>query len=178
MANGSRPPRPTLTTRIWPIAGGKAEHVLKDEEHPPHRVAWTPDGKLLAVGNQDGSITLYDDKAKRLGMHNYPVPTKTGIRVLTFAPGGRELLVAGPQFEDPDDNKLRSAKVIDVSTAAERAAGWACTRATCGPERFPRMANSPSLREANSTKPLSGIPPTGRWCAAFKAEGPRSRRSR
>ncbi|HEX3150655.1 MAG TPA: WD40 repeat domain-containing protein [Gemmataceae bacterium] len=108
------------TVRIWPIAGGKAEHVLKDEEHPPHRVAWSPDGKLLAIGNQDGSITLYDEKVKRLGMHNYPVPTKTGIRVLTFAPDSSDLLCAGPPFEDPDDSKVRSARLIHAGSGAER----------------------------------------------------------
>jgi WD40 repeat protein len=107
------------TFRIWPIAGGKAMHIFVNMEHPTARIAWAPDSKLVATGNTDGSISLWDPKGKKLGMHLHPAMEKPPVIVLAFTPDGQAVLCAGAPFDDPDDNKARSARIVNVGNGAE-----------------------------------------------------------
>jgi hypothetical protein len=48
---------------LWDVAGGKDKATLTLEARP-NRVAFTPDGKTLAVGCAGGTVVLFDVSAK------------------------------------------------------------------------------------------------------------------
>ena len=50
--------------RIWSVPGGKIEAVLKEGNHQEISVAWSPDGKTVAVGNYDATISLWEPNGK------------------------------------------------------------------------------------------------------------------
>src|SRR5205085_2264485 len=124
------------TVRVWPAAGGKEELVLWDPGHPPHRVAWAPDASLLAAGNQDGTITIWDAKGKRLGTHDGPAPWSA--HVLAFTPDGTGLPVAAVGWA-PDGRTiawghLRKPWDAEAEYALERTFDTAALRAGPAPE--------------------------------------------
>lgn len=47
------------TVRLWDTAQEKAVLIVK-QDHPIRAVAFTPDGRLLAAGNDAGTITVYE----------------------------------------------------------------------------------------------------------------------
>ncbi len=68
---------------------GKTVGNLPPQRARPQAMVFAPDGKTLAVGNDDGSVGLYDVPEGRL---RKPLPRQPGtITSLSFADGGRLL---------------------------------------------------------------------------------------
>jgi len=77
--------------RIWSLTTGKVEAVLQDGNRQAETADWSPDGNTIAVGNLDGTATLWNAAGKLQ-------KTITGLDLevgVLFAPGGRELLITG-----------------------------------------------------------------------------------
>jgi len=78
--------------RIWSLTTGRAEAVLSEGNHPSLSVAWSPDGKTVAIGNLDATISLWNPDGKHR-------KTLTGLRnqvvSVSFAADSKTLLFTG-----------------------------------------------------------------------------------
>ena len=70
--------------------------VISVDEQPVRCLAWRPDGKQLAAGHADGSVTLYDvEDGEQLSRHReHPSPLCL-FSWVEAAPAGRQLSPAG-----------------------------------------------------------------------------------
>jgi len=88
----------TKTVKVWDVASGEEVHCWEDV--PMCAVALSPDGRLLAAGHFDGTISLWDLSAKvrkkrTLGGH------AARVNVLRFTPDGKTLVSSS------DDGTIR-----------------------------------------------------------------------
>jgi WD40 repeat protein len=89
--------------------------VLNGDGDPFTAWALSPDGRTLAVADQDGTVTLFDTETREpIGTHQTP----TGVFSLAFDPGGDSLALAGSGWR----GSLRSAfvEILDPETARVR----------------------------------------------------------
>jgi RNA polymerase sigma factor (sigma-70 family) len=95
--------------RLWEAASGRPVRTLDEPHKHDVRVAFAPDGKLLATSGDDGTIRLLNPatgaKQARIRGHFRP------LQSLAFSPDGRALLSAG------HDHTLR---LWDVATGKEQ----------------------------------------------------------
>jgi WD40 repeat protein/uncharacterized membrane protein len=71
--------------------------VLRDGGSPVDTIAFSPDGKLLATGEQNGLARLWDTATHRQAGPAFPVDTGQygSVESLAFSPNGRLLVTAG-----------------------------------------------------------------------------------
>lgn len=89
------------TVRLWRPSGTAAPTVLTYQTFAPVSVAWSADGKMLAAGTFDGSVTVWDAQtAKRLATWDGP-PRDTssrgsrypfGVYGLAWSPDARHIV--------------------------------------------------------------------------------------
>jgi hypothetical protein len=94
--------------------------VLNGDGDPFTSRALSPDGATLAVGDEGGTVTLFDTETREpIGDHQAPrrPPGSPGVWSLDFDPGGDSLAVAGSA-----GSGLRSAfvEILDADTARVR----------------------------------------------------------
>jgi serine/threonine protein kinase/WD40 repeat protein len=114
--DGPRGERPVA--RVWDTASG--ELILQR----PIRVGahdFRPDGKVLALEEDDGSIGLYE-----LGTHQKlpSLPARPGPDVLRFDPGGRYLAVAFDDTSELEVWDLAAKKVVFRHVGADATLAW------------------------------------------------------
>jgi WD40 repeat protein len=82
---------------IWDLAGarrlGRPFTTGPDNPEGP-RYALSPDGRTLAVGQRDGSVTLTDPTTLRR-IARFPVVPKGPVRGMGYVPGGKLLFLGG-----------------------------------------------------------------------------------
>src|SRR6516164_2496497 len=95
--------------RFWDLATGRETAGVR-EPSSVRAVAYAPDGKTVATGEQDGSVRIRDAASGRVRVtwpgHDDPVHS------VAFAPDGKSLLSASPDG---------AVKLRDVATDQERA---------------------------------------------------------
>jgi RNA polymerase sigma factor (sigma-70 family) len=79
---------------IWEVATQKQQIALTQRIEEFMSVAWSPDGKILAAGDDSGTLRLYDVQASKL-MATLDMKNSGDITALAFAPGGKMLAAAG-----------------------------------------------------------------------------------
>ena len=85
--------------------------VLEGDGDPLFGTALSPDGRILAAGDEDGTIYLIDTRTReRIGA---PVQLEGDAGSLDFSPDGSVLAVAGQPGETPGSRRVR---VVDVAT--------------------------------------------------------------
>ncbi len=94
----------------WHEAGGDPSHALDNPEgrNEIESLAWSPDGRCLAVGSKDGSVELWQTGGKLLRRF---VAFGVGVGVIQFTPDGRWLF-AGVRGEGA---RLWDAKTCELS---------------------------------------------------------------
>jgi WD40 repeat protein len=84
---------------VWEVATGKQQIALTQRGDDFLSVAWSPDSKILAAGDDPGSLRLYDVRAGRL-VATLDMKKSGDVTALAFAPGGK-LLAAAASGVDP-----------------------------------------------------------------------------
>jgi WD40 repeat protein len=97
------------TIRLWDVATGKERAVLRGLKELVRSVAFTPDGKALAVGAKE--LTLWDSVTGQK-LHSLGGPPRLGIGPVAFSPDGR-LLAAG-SAEEKDDRLIGFVLLWDI----------------------------------------------------------------
>jgi len=105
---------------LWDVETGKKAGVLGDRKTPGGPIAFSPDGKRLAVSAREGSIELWDVRKRKL-----LVAFRAGYAAdLAFAPDGKTLAAStGGGFtslklfevEDVEDIVLRDSSVYECN---------------------------------------------------------------
>jgi len=94
------------TIDLWDVETGVKLHTLPKQSDKVRSIAFSPDGKLLASGNEDSMIHLWDVVNKR-ELEVLPHEHRAAISALVFSPDGK-LLLSGSE-----DNTIR---LWDVAT--------------------------------------------------------------
>jgi WD40 repeat protein len=98
-----------MTARLWDVAKGKQlatfeghkvihrttglpNSILDERRELVNAVAFSPDGKTVAVGGQAGKINLWDPAT---GKEHEPIPDEMGVYDLRFSPDGKTLALLG-----------------------------------------------------------------------------------
>ena len=85
--------------------------VLEGDGDPLFGTALSPDGRILAAGDEDGTIHLIDTRTReRIGA---PLQVEGEAASLDFSPDGSLLAVAGVPGETPGSRRV---KLVDVAT--------------------------------------------------------------
>jgi len=79
--------------KIWDLATGTAQSEFRGT-YQIRSLAFSPDGRTLAVGQRDGNVLYWDTTARR--MMETVRATRPGINALAYSPDGR-ILAAGCQ---------------------------------------------------------------------------------
>ena len=83
------------TVKFWDIASGESQATM--EFAPPHALAYSPDGSLVAVAYTSGSDTVALFQAQELTpLAYFPQPT-TGTTALAFSPDASMLVVGSSE---------------------------------------------------------------------------------
>ncbi|MDJ0837228.1 MAG: caspase family protein [Acidobacteriota bacterium] len=102
---------------LWEIAAEQVVRVIADDNHGYACLAFSPDGKLLAVGARNQNITLWDiASGARIAVlegHGYPVLD------LAFNYDGSRLVSAASHLDRENETKQGEVKVWDVGAGVE-----------------------------------------------------------
>jgi len=97
--------------RLWDIATGKEQRLLKGHRNSISAVAFSPDGGTLASASADRTIRLWDVRTGA-GLYRVEAPPQE-VHSLTFSPEGRTLAFTA--------NRDRRIHLCEVVTGKERA---------------------------------------------------------
>lgn len=102
---------------IWALPSGKELASLRDGNRPSASIAWSSNGQTIAVGNKDGSISLWGSDGKL----NRTITNARGeVLDIHFTADGRELLCSGYPDEKSRTDTSRAARLVDVASGKDR----------------------------------------------------------
>jgi WD40 repeat protein len=80
--------------QLWDVATAKPLRKIDPEKRGIACLAFAPDGRALASGNYDGTISLWEVASGRERL-NFKAGPQAGIGVVTYSPDGKTLLASG-----------------------------------------------------------------------------------
>ncbi len=159
------------TVILWDAGTGERYAQFQDDLIEFDRFAVSPDGKILAVGNTDGRLSLRELPGGR-ELRKLPRISKEpweGHWDPTFAPDGRTLVTVGHKaffFWDVTDGKLRH----EIKDCWGRVAFSPDSKSlVCGEEKAFRLFDTTTFEELRSFEPNDD----GARCLDFSADGKR-----
>lgn len=114
------------TVRIWYLYADQLDRVVTEEARPLC-VGFSPDGKLLVVGDGDGSLRIHDTTT--FGKPVVIKGHKTVVRCLAFTPDGT-LLASSSK-----DSSIKLWRVADLREAVKKQASQGAPRTQPGKGR-------------------------------------------
>ena len=103
--------------QLWDVRTGKTGLQMGNTQKQIDRIAFSPNGRLLACGGKDAFITLWDALSGKEVRQLKGLPTS--VRSLCFSPDGMTLAVGlSSDIRAPEARKLR---LFDVATGGEKA---------------------------------------------------------
>ena len=96
--------------RTFDVATGERTRTTSLPTHVVDALSYSPDGRLIAVGNEDGTIDLYNPATGTVSLTKDRTPTRE-IDAIAFAPNGRWFAAAS------SDGTVR---IIDLPSGRER----------------------------------------------------------
>lgn len=127
-AAAAHPPRALL--RLWDPSSSRVQTSLEEEAASLTRLAFSPDGSLLAGGTSDGEGLLWElgpaaadgTRSGRLrGRMNSATGPKAPVTALAFSPGGRLLAIGATAHapgRSPARGTLGAARLWDVASVS------------------------------------------------------------
>jgi WD40 repeat protein/serine/threonine protein kinase len=96
------------TVRLWDAERGTEEFTIRGQGHAVRVVAWSPDGKRLALAGDDRVVHIWDRPTRHevFGLTGHTDP----VLAVAWSPDGRYLATAGVD---------RTARVWDAATGAQ-----------------------------------------------------------
>lgn len=110
---------PESRTALMNIVTNPARGVLSDYKGTPIAVAADREGRLLAIGNEDGTIALWDVRRDRQigGFLRLLEPSESMTAMsVSLSPDGRTLAAAANELSDTGDMTKKAVRLWDVST--------------------------------------------------------------
>src|SRR5579884_669333 len=168
------------TVRVWKAETGELLHSFTKGEEVVHAVAFSSDGKTLAVGSGKAGIGIPRDKYYPIQLWDLSAGrhigvlegNKGGVGSLAFSPDGAMLLSCGA-FHDVvrvwDPSKLaevRSFKAGSRGIAMSPRGDLFATYTPDGPTRLWETSTAKCVREV-------GVAVHGTWSATFSPDGKR-----
>jgi WD40 repeat protein len=101
--------------RLWEVATGRELRRFGDKAQHWGLFAYSPNGRLLAVGRPTG-LQLWDVATGRL-LHTVDVTSGRQLCALAFAPDGQTVAAAGGIY---DDGSVNTIALLDVATGTVR----------------------------------------------------------
>jgi WD40 repeat protein len=111
--------------RLWDVANGVELFAGQWPKENYYAAAFAPDGKTLAVGADDGMVTLWDvsTRPRPAQLHRYRLHDRTITR-LVFSPNGKNLALVGNRLKTINMWVGRVLKVCEVASGQERGARY------------------------------------------------------
>jgi WD40 repeat protein len=100
---------------VWEVATQKQQIALTQRDEDFLSVAWSPDGKILAAGDDPGRLRLYDVQASKL-IATLDMKDSGDVTALAFSPDGKTLAAAASGV---DPSKVLLWDVATRKVAAE-----------------------------------------------------------
>lgn len=122
----------TGTVVLWDVTGARIRTTLKlASEWPAYRVRFSPDGKWLAAGMMDGSVTVWKvESGERPSWGHWPAH-RAWIEALAFTADGKHLATASADWK---------VMLFDLPDATDAAAKAPAAKAEFGPFAGPPLS--------------------------------------
>jgi WD40 repeat protein len=165
------------TVSVWDTeTGDRVFETVVDPDGEISWIEWSPDGRHLAVGDFDGSLTVLDGDGDKVQVVFEPEPHS--IEVLAFSPDGRTIATASLNNQDPDTSHVsiwnweRGEVVETLDVVGASALAFDPTGSTIVAGRFDGTVE---VRDVETGEPVRrfGAHAAGVWEIAFSPGGER-----
>jgi WD40 repeat protein len=102
-------------TALWDVATGRQRLTINGPNHTASRLAYAPDGHILATGGVSGAVRTWNTANGRL-LHALETHERQDVDCLEFSPDGKVLATCANGLNNTDDHVIR---LWDVATGRE-----------------------------------------------------------
>ena len=102
------------TVRFWDVATGRESGRIEGNPNWVRSVAYSPDGKALAVGGWP-IVKLWDVPGNRISVVLEPEAKQFWVESVAYSPDGRTLAAAGAKVDRQNDRRQGQVRLYDMT---------------------------------------------------------------